>query len=44
MPYLDISHPDVIQFLEMRKPTVTQMYTLNLHHINITDNFMQLIE
>ena len=44
--YLDISHPDIIQFLEMRKPTGDQnMRCLNLHHgINITDDFMQIIE
>lgn len=44
--YLDIHHPDIIQFLEMRKPTGDQnMRTLNLHHgINITDEFMQILE
>jgi ribonucleoside-diphosphate reductase alpha chain len=44
--YLDISHPDILMFLEMRKPTGDpNMRTLNLHHgINITDDFMQLIE
>ena len=44
--YLDISHPDILIFLEMRKPTGDpNMRTLNLHHgINITDDFMQLIE
>ncbi len=44
--YLDISHPDVIQFLEMRKPTGDQnVRCLNLHHgINITDDFMELVE
>jgi len=44
--YLDISHPDVIPFLEMRKPTGDQnIRCLNLHHgINITDDFMQIIE
>jgi ribonucleoside-diphosphate reductase alpha chain len=44
--YLDISHPDIINFLEMRKPTGDQnMRTLNMHHgINIPDAFMQLIE
>ena len=44
--YLDISHPDIIPFLEMRKPTGDQnMRTLNLHHgINIPDSFMQIIE
>ena len=44
--YLDISHPDIINFLEMRKPTGDpNLRTLNLHHgINITDDFMILIE
>lgn len=44
--YLDISHPDIIQFLEIRKPTGDQnIRCLNLHHgINITDDFMQIIE
>lgn len=44
--YLDISHPDILIFLEMRKPTGDpNMRTLNLHHgINITDDFMELVE
>jgi len=44
--YLDISHPDIIGFLEMRKPTGDQnQRCLNLHHgINITNDFMQIIE
>jgi ribonucleoside-diphosphate reductase alpha chain len=44
--YLDISHPDIMIFLELRKPTGDQnMRCLNLHHgINITDDFMQIIE
>jgi ribonucleoside-diphosphate reductase alpha chain len=44
--YLNISHPDILIFLEMRKPTGDQnMRCLNLHHgINITDEFMHLIE
>ena len=44
--YLDISHPDIVQFLEMRKPTGDQnMRTLNLNHgVNISDKFMQIIE
>jgi ribonucleoside-diphosphate reductase alpha chain len=44
--YLDISHPDITAFLEMRKPTGDpNVRCLNLHHgINITDDFMQLIE
>ena len=44
--YLDVSHPDILIFLEMRKPTGDpNMRTLNLHHgINITDNFMEIVE
>ena len=44
--YLNISHPDIMMFLEMRRPTGDQnMRCLNLHHgINITDDFMQIIE
>ena len=44
--YLDISHPDILIFLEMRKPTGDpNMRAMNLHHgINITDDFMQIIE
>jgi len=44
--YLDISHPDVGLFLEMRKPTGDpNMRALNLHHgINITDDFMEIVE
>jgi len=44
--YLDISHPDIIAFLEMRKPTGDpNVRCLNLHHgVNITDDFMNIIE
>ena len=44
--YLDISHPDIIPFLEMRKQTGDpNVRCLNLHHgINITDDFMNIIE
>ncbi len=44
--YLDISHPDIIEFLEMRKETGDQRRKcLNLHHgVNIPDSFMQIIE
>jgi len=44
--YLDISHPDITMFLEMRKPTGDQnVRCLNLHHgINISDRFMEIIE
>jgi len=44
--FLDIDHPDIIQFLEMRKPTGDQnMRAMNLNHgINVTDEFMEIIE
>ena len=44
--YLDINHPDILLFLDMRKPTGDpNMRALNLHHgINITDDFMHIIE
>jgi len=44
--YLDISHPDILMFLEMRRPTGDQnMRCLNLHHgINIPDSFMMIVE
>jgi ribonucleoside-diphosphate reductase alpha chain len=44
--YLNISHPDILLFLEMRKPTGDpNLRTLNLHHgINIPDSFMQIVE
>lgn len=44
--YLDIDHPDILIFLEMRKPTGDpNMRAPNLHHgINISDKFMELIE
>ena len=44
--YLDVSHPDILLFLEMRKPTGDQnMRCQNLHHgINIPDTFMKIVE
>lgn len=44
--FLDIDHPDIVQFIEMRKPTGDQNFrTLNLHHgVNISNKFMELIE
>ena len=44
--YLDISHPDINGFIELRKPTGDpNIRCLNLHHgINIPDSFMQIIE
>jgi|TARA_R110000822_G_scaffold4927_8_gene21356 ribonucleoside-diphosphate reductase alpha chain len=40
--YMDISHPDIIEFLNMRIPTGdVQRKALNLHNaVNITDEFM----
>ena len=44
--YLDISHPDIIEFLEMRKETGDpRRKCLNLHYgVNIPDEFMHIIE
>lgn len=45
--YQNISHPEVEEFITMRKPTGGDVNRkcLNLHHgINITDDFMQLLE
>ena len=42
--YLDVSHPDVLEFLQMRLPTGgdPNRKCLNLHNaINITDDFMR---
>lgn len=44
--YLDMSHPDIVEFLDMRKETGDQRRRgLNLHYgVNIPDSFMHLIE
>ena len=44
--FLDIDHPDIIPFIEMRKPTGDQnLKALNLHHgVNLSDAFMEKIE
>ena len=45
--YLDISHPEIEEFLDVRKPTGGDVNrkSVNLHHgVVITDDFMQLIE
>jgi ribonucleoside-diphosphate reductase alpha chain len=45
--YMDMSHPEIIEFLEMRKPSGGDIHRkcLNLHHgINISNEFMELIE
>ena len=43
--YMDVHHPDIIEFLNMRIPTGdVQRKALNLHNaINITDEFMQAV-
>ena len=42
---MDVSHPDIIEFLNMRVPTGdVNRKNLNLHHaINITDAFMRAV-
>lgn len=44
--YLNIDHPDILTFLEMRKPTGDpNQRAMNLHHgINVSDAFMELIQ
>jgi ribonucleoside-diphosphate reductase alpha chain len=44
--YLDISHPDIINFMEMRKPTGDpNIRCMNLHNaVMIPDRFMEIIE
>jgi len=43
--YMDVSHPDIIEFLNMRIPTGdVQRKALNLHNaINVTDEFMEAV-
>jgi ribonucleoside-diphosphate reductase alpha chain len=43
--YMDVSHPDIIEFLNMRIPTGdVNRKCLNLHHaVNITDKFMEAV-
>ncbi|MCR2185606.1 hypothetical protein NSX52_23900, partial [Salmonella enterica] len=44
--YLDIHHPDIEEFLEIRKPSGDfNRKSLNLHHgINVTDEFMEAVK
>ncbi|OWV34285.1 ribonucleotide-diphosphate reductase subunit alpha [Pacificimonas flava] len=44
--YLDITHPEIEEFLEIRKPSGDfNRKALNLHHgINITDAFMEAVK
>lgn len=44
--YLDVSHPEIVEFLGMRKPTGGDINRkcLNIHHgVNVSDAFMQII-
>ncbi len=44
--YMDISHPEIVEFIEMRKPTGGDINrkNLNMHHgINIPDKFMKAV-
>ena len=44
--YLDVSHPEILEFVEMRKPTGGDINrkNLNIHHgVNISDLFMQSV-
>jgi len=44
--YLDVHHPEIEEFLEIRKPSGDfNRKSLNLHHgINLTDEFMQAVK
>ena len=44
--YMDVDHPDIIEFINMRIPTGdVNRKNLNLHHaVNITDDFMKAVE
>ena len=44
--YMDISHPDIVEFINMRIPTGdVNRKNLNLHHaVNLTDDFMEAVE
>ncbi|WP_309628639.1 ribonucleoside-diphosphate reductase subunit alpha [Brevundimonas sp.] len=44
--YLDVHHPEIEEFLEIRKPSGDfNRKSLNLHHgINITDEFMEAVK
>ena len=43
--YMDISHPDIVEFINMRIPTGdVNRKNLNLHHaVNLTDDFMEAV-
>ena len=44
--YMDMSHPEIVEFIEMRKPTGGDINrkNLNMHHgVNISDKFMKAV-
>ena len=45
--YMDITHPEILEFLDIRKPSGGDIHRkcLNLHHgVNIPNKFMELID
>ena len=45
--YMDISHPEILEFLDIRKPSGGDIHRkcLNLHHgVNVPNKFMELID
>ncbi len=45
--YLDISHPEIEEFIDLRRPTGgdPNRRSLNIHHgVNLTDDFMKAVE
>src|SRR6056300_562684 len=44
--YMDVDHPDIVEFINMRIPTGDgNRKNLNLHHaVNLTDKFMEAVE
>lgn len=45
--YLDVNHPEILEFIEMRKPTGgdPNRKCLNLHHgVNLNDDFMNRVD
>jgi ribonucleoside-diphosphate reductase alpha chain len=45
--YLDVSHPEIVEFINMRSPTGGDAHRKNenLHHgVNVTDDFMRAVE
>lgn len=43
--YMDVSHPDIVEFINMRVPTGdVNRKNLNLHHaVNVSDKFMEAV-